>query len=406
MCDFGVEYKVNVLFEMTDNTRRIVTLLKQEGPLSKKDLAAKGSMGWATVTKIINQLEEGKIIERLGTEVIDNGKRGKRAYLYDLSEITPTAIGVDVEYRTTSIILTNLKGTILASWSTSTVIPSSLDMAKDSFLLALTAFMRKYPEAKRAVGIGMGIPGIGFPIFDELDNLKRSTLLETWLSKKLDKPVIIQDNTKAYAIFERWNNTEIPKDNFIFLSIRSGVGSGIFYHGNLLIGTRGLAGEIGHIQVKPEGEQCRCGRRGCLETVVGENTLFNRYVSDILDSNILSLSQHGPINTHEGIKDLFRLYEEGDEKACEIVNEMLHYVATCLSYTIMVLDIPHVLISGHFGASGNYIVEPLKRLIDDQLLPGTESNIQYIPFDPLGHVLGASLLALKDYFINVNSRAL
>ena len=395
---------MKVFFEMTDNTRKIITLLKKHGPLSKKDLADMGEMGWATVTKIINQLETDEIVGRLGTEIIDNGKRGKRAYLYDLSDATPLAIGVDVEYKTTTIILTNLKGAIQASYSTPTVIPATLDMAKDFFYETITTFIQHNPEAEKAVGIGMGIPGIGFPLFDKLDNLKRSELLEQWLSEKFHKPVSIQDNTKAYAIFEQWSNSNTPQENFIFLSIRSGVGSGIFHNGGLYIGTRGLAGEIGHIQVKEHGAECRCGKRGCLETIAGELNLYHRYITEIegKEAQPHAKEQNKEI-IHSGLLELFRLYSIGDEKAKAIVDEMIYFTAKTLSSTVMVLDIPKILISGHFGAYGYSIVQPLREQINSQLLPGTECTVQYNPFDPLGHVLGASLLVLKDFFINIRS---
>jgi len=216
--------------ELTDNTRRIITLLKRNGPLPKGELAQLGNMGWATVVKVINQLAEDGMVKRLGTVTLDNGKKGKRAYLYDLIDTQPLAIGVDIEYQTTTIVLTNLKGNVLASAKLTTVNSRSDQTIRTFLLTTISEFLEAHAQKGVICGVGIGIPGIGFPTNSRLDNIKKMKGLMDWLSHKLQMPVQVNDNTKAYAIFEKWNNETFPQENFIFVSVRTGVGTGIFYH--------------------------------------------------------------------------------------------------------------------------------------------------------------------------------
>jgi predicted NBD/HSP70 family sugar kinase len=391
--------------ELTDNTRRIITLLKRNGPLPKGELAQLGNMGWATVVKVINQLAEDGMVKRLGTVTLDNGKKGKRAYLYDLIDTQPLAIGVDIEYQTTTIVLTNLKGNVLASAKLTTVNSRSDQTIRTFLLTTISEFLEAHAQKGVICGVGIGIPGIGFPTNSRLDNIKKMKGLMDWLSHKLQMPVQVNDNTKAYAIFEKWNNETFPQENFIFVSVRTGVGTGIFYHGNLYLGTRGLAGEVGHIQVDPDGRPCRCGNRGCLETILGEQNLYREYCLQVLQTKNLS-GLNDPQTLEAGLTDLFARASRGEEPALSIVHEAAVQLGRGLAHTIMVLDISNVVISGHFGPHAEVLLDPMRKFIGSHLLPGTSCTIKYLPFDPQGHVQGAALLILKDYFIDIQSEVM
>ena len=99
---------------LAESKRRVITLLYKGGPHSKGLLAEKGHMGWATVVKAVNQLMGEGIIERTGIARREKKRQGKQAYLYGLTSNKPLAVGVDVEYKRTRLVLTNLAGTTLA----------------------------------------------------------------------------------------------------------------------------------------------------------------------------------------------------------------------------------------------------------------------------------------------------
>ena len=384
---------------LTENKRRAITVLKKFGPLSKGEVAEKCSIGWSTAVKVIGQLQQAGIVEKLGTERQDHGRRGKRAYLHALTKTTPLAVGVDVEYRTTSMVVTNLLGETLGSFVIPTVSPKTARDLRNFLLANIPKLVAKKADWDRVCGIGIGIPGIGFASASRLDNIKKMQDLEAWLSERFKLPVSVSDNTKAYAVFEQWTNQTFPFEDFIFLSIRTGIGTGIFHHGNLYLGNHGLAGEIGHIPVVPDGRACRCGNRGCMETYVGQRSLFRSYCEEILRSPEKA-EDPDPAALKEGLIDLFSRAHKGEKAAASIIRAAADYLGRCLAVTITVLDIPNVVVSGHFGDDGEVLLEPLRETVKKNLLPGLDFNVKYLPFDPQGHVQGAALLVLKDYFIN------
>lgn len=392
--------------ELTENQRCVLTLLQKMGPLSKGDLAERGAMGWATAVKVISQLSEQGMVDRLGTVRGDPRKKGKRAYLYGLSHDLPLAIGVDVEYRTTSMVLTNLHGDILAHATTATIAPSS-DTEVWRFLAeTIGSFLRDHCEGRAVHGVGIGVPMIGFLSHSQVDNLRSMRDLEITLSAQLALPVSVRDNTKSYALFEQWRNSSFESDDFIFVSIRTGIGTGVFYHGELYLGGTGLPGEIGHIQtVDSGGLPCRCGKQGCMETVVGQRNLYRAYCQEVLHDEALAQQseQAGQEVLSEALFDLFRRARTGETGSRKIVCRAADHLGRSLASAILVLDISNIIISGHFGDDGVLIEDLLRTNLSAKLLRGSSFSVRYVPFDHLGHVRGAALLVLKDFLIDIRS---
>jgi len=212
--------------------------------------------------------------------------------------------------------------------------------------------------------------------------------------------VQIETNTKAYTVFEKWYNKTFGYEDFIFVSIRTGVGTGIIHNGRLYSGSHGLAGEIGHMKVVPNGPTCRCGSAGCMETVVNQNYLFEQYRTNVI-KDVGWLPGSNQEQLYSGLADLFTRAARGEEAASAVVRNAAQYLGYCLANAITVLDITNIIVSGHFGANGNAIIEPLREVIRDSILPRVEFNLTYCPFDPTGHIRGAALLVLKEYFVDV-----
>jgi predicted NBD/HSP70 family sugar kinase len=386
---------------LTESKRRIVTLLYRGGPHTKRALAEKGHMGWATVVKAITQLIDEGIIECSGIARREKKRQGKDAYLYGLTAEKPLAIGVDVEYKTTRIVLTNLSGAALAEETYK--VPQHVDdrEAKSFLRDSIADFMhRNNIQGTNLDGIGIGIPGIGFPTSSRRDNIEKARILEAYLSEIFHTSIRIETNTKAYAVFEKWNNETFSYRDFIFVSIRTGVGTGIFHLGKLFNGTHGLAGEIGHMKVVPNGPACRCGSSGCMETVVNQNYLFHQYRMNVLKETGWA-SGSSELSLFEGLAGLFTQAKRGEEPAVAIVNTAASYLGHCIANAITVLDITNIIISGHFGPDGDAILDSLREVIRSDILPKVEVNLSYLPFDPNGHTRGAALLVLKDYFVDI-----
>lgn len=384
---------------MTENEKRIITLLYKKGPLSKRGLAQFGEMGWATVVKFINRLQEERIIECVGTSPRTEQK-GKNAYIYNLSDSKPLAIGVDVEYSTTMIILTNLKGEVFGEETAKTPENPGSGQLSDFLYTLISGFMKKnVPNPNNLVGVGIGIPGIGIPSWvKQCEN--DSVDISHYLENQLGVNVVLEINTRAYTMFEKWDKRLFSQDDFFFLSIRTGVGSGIFINGSLFTGYQGFAGEIGHFKVVPDGIPCRCGSRGCLETEVNQYRLYQKYSENVLEKP--STSVRPPVEEiYKGLSDLFSLAKDGHPRATEIITQAAEYLGYALSHAIMILNVPSVIVSGHFGSDGTVIVPLLEKAIRRNILSKIDFSLEYYPFDERGHTLGPALLALRDFLTDI-----
>jgi predicted NBD/HSP70 family sugar kinase len=354
-------------------------------------------MGWATVVKVINQLTDDGLVLLAGTT--DDTPRS-RANLYGLRADRPLAVGIDVEYKTTRVVLTNLAGDILAE----SMHPTPLQPADGETARFFEGIIEEFCSSNEVssadlAGVGIGIPGIGFPMRSRKENEAEARKLEGTLSRGFGTLVRIGTNTHSYAAFEKWSNETFDSSNFLFVSIRTGVGTGIFNNGQLYVGVNGLAGEVGHMKVGHQGT-CRCGARGCLEAVTNQRHLAGRYRNEVLEDPGWCADEE-PGCLHAGLADLFARAADGELAAREIIEDTAAYLGKGIANAIIVLDITNIIVSGHFGPRGDAIIRPLRDVISGELLPDIEFDVRYVPLDPTGHTMGAALLVLRDFFVDI-----
>ena len=387
--------------ELPTSQKRVVTLLSKHGPLTKREMAALGGLGWATAVKSVEELIKAGFIEFVGTVKNPPGTRGKHAETYDLSQDYPLAVGIDVEYRTTHASLMNIKGKVLAEAEYKTVQYPKHEDVVDFLSQVIGDFTGKYDiDLSSLAGIGIGIPGIGFPSRSPRNNLEKARELEVEFEETFGTSVKISQNTKAYTVFQKWLNSDHDYSDFLWVAIRTGVGTGIIHRGQLYLGAHGLAGEIGHMKVVPGGPPCRCGSTGCLETVVNERYLFEQYKTRVIGAK--TWSGGGDITeVREGLKDLFDRCAAGEPLAKEVIHTAAGYLGHALATTATILDINAIVISGHFGPNGTVLIDPLRSIMLEECLPDIPLEISYAPFEPGGYVRGAALLVLKNFLVDV-----
>jgi glucokinase len=387
--------------KFTENKRYVITLLRQNGKLTKRQLTSMGKMGWATVVKMINQLLEEGIVVSCGISETEKAKVGKHAISYTLVDNYPLAIGIDNELRTTRIVLINLLGEILAEEKYET--PQSIDI-EDSckfFENSIKVFIEKNKVDMGVVkGIGIGKSGISFPSIYYPGHINTALKQREYLMSVFNIEVKIETNTRVYSVFEQWTSENFKYNDFFFVQIRKGVGTGIITKGNLYSGTHGLSGEISHIKVIQNGLPCRCGSVGCMETVVNEFFLYEQYRMLILKDNNWADGSNDEI-LRNGLSDLFTRAKKGEEAALNIVKSAAGYLGYSISMAIIVLDIPNIIVSGYFGPDGNVIEKYIEDEIRKQILPKMPFSVHYVPLEPDGFIQGAALLILKDYLYNV-----
>ena len=377
---------------MTENEKRILTVLSKQGPLSKREIAKRGGMGWATVVKMLDRLEESGIVECAGTGV-QAETSGKNPLLYTLADRQPLAVGIDVSYSTTHVILSNLKHDILAEQECQTPQTSDITELQEFLISCCSQFLDQALQPQEKIA---GI-GVGFPLW-LLQGQEAFAALQQRLEQNFRCTVQIENNIRSYTMYKKWAGKAFGLDNFILISIRSGIGCGIFQQGQLVRGVSGMAGELSHLPFVEDGKPCRCGKTGCLETLVNQDLLYRQYVEEILKPMERVAEAVPEAQVEQGLSVLFSLAKQGQAEATTIVRQAAKYLGKAIATLILLFDIPNLFIAGNFGPDGDSLNQALHEEIAALVLPGNNYTLSYAAMDHLGFAHGAALLILDHYF--------
>jgi predicted NBD/HSP70 family sugar kinase len=244
---------------------------------------------------------------------------------------------------------------------------------------------------KPLVGIGVGTPGLVNTregVVVNAVNLEWQDLpLGKLLERKYKLPVSILNDSQATAIGEYvYGGGHEPDRNLIVVNIIHGIGAGILINGRLFQGDGGGAGEIGHVVVQENGELCRCGKLGCLETVASARAVVQQMKMKSLDEVIVS-------------------FQNGDKKANAVLGKAGHYLGIALANLIGTLNIHQIVLTGdmtRFGEKWLDIVNSsMQTSAFSRMAEGTKLKIGDLDYRAC--ILGASaFLLLDDYTLLFN----
>src|SRR5204862_1661710 len=170
-------------------------------------------------------------------------------------------------------------------------------------------------ERARVIGAGMGLPG---PINQDDGVVGSSAILPGWIGvaagaemrARLDLPVMVDNDANLGALAVAAFGAARDAGDLIYLKVSSGIGAGLILNGRLYRGSTGLAGELGHVLVDPDGLVCRCGNRGCLETLAATGALVEllrrSHGEELTVGSMLSAAREGDLGCRRVIHDAGR----------------------------------------------------------------------------------------------------
>ena len=227
------------------------------------------------------------------------------------------------------------------------------------FERAVTALRGSVPV--RAVGIGL--PGIvdhaterlrGVPNLPALAALQERDL-GAEVAKRVGRPAFIENDANAAGMAEAWRGAGQGAESIVFLTLGTGVGGAVILRERLWTGRSGYAGEMGHVQLDPEGELCGCGVRGCLETVVGNGGWVRRAERKLQSrASILAGQALEPAS-------IVAAAREGDPVAIEVVDETTRALGQALGGLINILNPERAVIGGGVAAAGPFLLDRIVR---------------------------------------------
>lgn len=247
-------------------------------------------------------------------------------------------------------------------------------------------------------GMGVGVPGQpdqanGSVIF--APNLRwRNVPLIPMLKLSLDFPMFLENDGNAAALGEKWCGAGQAAVNMAAITIGTGIGCGIIINGRLYRGSTGSAGEISHTVVLPDGPQCNCGKRGCLETLTAAPALVRQARIAIDQGRATDLAAVENL----GAKDIFTAAANNDAVALEIIQEMTHYLGLGLANLINTLNPDLIVIGGGVSRAGELLFKPLREKALAFSLEAAARAVKIVPAQ-LGNdagSIGAGAVVLQE----------
>lgn len=344
----------------------VLYLLNRYGAMSRKELSKRLSLTPAGVTKICTELIGDGFIYECGSDEERSGKSGRKEIMLSLKLDDKYALGINAERGAITYSLTKLDGTLIKKESA----PFCEDVAE--VIAKSKAFYDGLENYKdKIIGVGVCIIGATSDKF----GVWKSSDIKSDFENALGLPVTVENNVKAFAESELIYGNVKNNGSVLFFKWGAGVGSSIVANGRVLCGNDSGTAEIGHYIVNPSGAECRCGRRGCLETEVSADAILARFKSKKVSADGLATCD--------------------DEEIFEFIEKKTRTVAIALVNTATILNANDVILFGAMFENPK-IVSALKRYCKKLGFPS--ELIKLSEQNDMRAYIGATAICAKKFF--------
>ena len=265
--------------------------------------------------------------------------------------MTTLAIGVDLGGTNLRIAAVDSNGKVLDKITTSTQVARGRDQVIDEMCVAIQEVVGKQRSAGELAGIGIGVPGI---IEMQTGMLRESPNLPGWhnypvrdeIQDRLKTTVVLENDANAAAMGEKWLGAAAGVDDMCMFTLGTGVGGGLVLQGQIWHGMTGMAGELGHINVEPEGYPCKCGSRGCLEQYASATAIKRMAQEAIAGGNAPHMARALKEDVEFNSKMIFDLAMQGDAQARAIFERVGKALGTVIADMVNIFNFPMYVIGG------------------------------------------------------------
>lgn len=284
----------------------------------------------------------------------------------------PYVVGIDVGGTNTVFGVVDARGEVLASGAIKTGGHADVNDYIDALHAGLSQLLEQHDMADKIEGIGVGAPNANYftGTIENAANLpwKGQIPFARLLSDKFGIPVAITNDANAAAIGEMTYGAARGVKDFIMITLGTGVGSGIVANGQLIYGSDGFAGELGHVIVRAQnGRQCGCGRCGCLETYTSA-TGVARTAREFLELRSEdSLLRRVPVQDITS-KDVFDAAVAGDKLALEIFDYTGKILGEALANFVVFSSPRMFVLFGGLTKAGDLLLRPVKEAMEANML--------------------------------------
>lgn len=364
--------------------------------ISRTQLYEKTDIRPTTISRLTSELLSEGLIRVCGYAQSTGGRRQE---LLSINRKAGYVIGIDIGAAEIVGLTSDLKAGIIQK-----IVQPTSSKGKQAILSQVENIVTALSKETSNI-IGLGIVTVG--LLDTRKGVLRLAAningwvdvpLKTWAEEKFDLPVFIEGSVKAMALCEKWYGAARNAEDFILVNIGAGVGCSVISGGKIHRGVSETAGEIGHIFIKEDTPLCRCGHRGCLETLISGPAIA-RTARDSLSKGISSsIFPEGKRPDEVTAKDVAEAAHRGDKLATEIFEKAGQYLGYGLTTLINLINPEMIIIGGGVSKAGRLLLEPVEKTVQQCALqiPRNAVQIRLSSFGDLQGALGATTLVLKE----------
>ena len=351
------------------NSERLLQAVRRFGAITQVELAEATGLSPATVSTIVKDLLAAGAVETRQTV-----RSGRRAQLVTLAHQSGLLVGIHIGERIMRIAIADTALDVVEEQTMPLPADHRADTTLDRAALLITELVETLGATlPEVLAVGLGMAG---PIDPATGMLAGEGIVRGWegvplgavLERRLARPVVVDNDANLGALAELRHGAGRGLQDLLYVRASFGVGGGVVLGGDLHRGRHGIAGEVGHTLIDPQGPICRCGSRGCLNTVVGAQALIDALR---LSRGNLSLG------------DLLELAVAGDPGASQVIIDAGAAIGTAVANLAVAFNPEAVVVGGELSRTGDLLLDPIRAAVSRRVL-----LTQHGPLPVLASALG------------------
>jgi predicted NBD/HSP70 family sugar kinase len=366
----------------------VLAALRDRHATNRGELCRVTGLARTTVTSLVAELlGDGIVVE--GPAEPGTGRAGRPAAALTLAPQPQLVVGIDFGHSHCTVGIADSAARVVAECST----PMDVDASADRALAHAAATVHRLVEglgARRTLvtGAALGLPA---PVDLRTGAVGSGNILPGWVDRRpaaelaelLGLPVAVDNDANLGALAEATYGAARGMSDVVYVKVSTGIGAGLVLGGEVFRGSTGLAGEIGHVPVDPDGAVCRCGNRGCLETVVS--------VTHVL--RLLQPAHREPLD----VARVVELVEAGDVGAARVLRDAGATIGRVLADLCNGLNPEALVLGGELSQVGEALLGGVRESIGRSAQPGIVRALRVLAgtLGPRAQLLGAVALAQR-----------
>jgi len=354
---------------------------------TRTELAERTGLSRPTISAVADELVQAGLVEQHEDA---QPRTGRPPVLLSLAPGAAFAVGVDMGHQHVQVALCDLSGKMLAHRRCAADVDhdpvASFDLARD---LVMSVLEEAGVTSDRVIGVGMALAA---PIDRTSGEAFAEGILPNWcgvqpaaeMNSRLGLPVEVRNDANLGALGEHVFGAGRDVNDMLYVRLSAGIGLGLVLDGHPYGGTSGIAGELGHTHVEENGLICRCGNRGCLETVASSAAV----------ARLLSRSRDEEID----VARMLELVAQGDRGAKRAVGTAARQVGEVLAIVVNLFNPKLILVGGDLAAGGEMVLDALRAGIEEYAIAPAAQSVEICAgaLDDTAEVLGAIALVLGE----------